>query len=397
MKVVIVGGGFAGLKAALELTRRRVGEIVLISERDYFLHHATLYSTATGCDPQESVIELRTILKDYPTITLHIDNIISVDAKKQLVRGSKGTYDYDELILAPGMVDHFYGVNGAKQFSYSSRTLAGVESFSAAFHDMVALGTKKRLACAVVGGGATGVELAGALVEYAKRVRLAHSSPNVEVDILLIERAQRILPTLSRSASRKVAQRLRRQGVTVVTGTAIERMTKSHIVLDGKRVPIDLAVWTCGGTNSPLFSAHSELFRLTRSGQVIVNQYFEAYPHITVIGDSAAQPWGGRASTALANAHFVAAHLSRIAQHRPLRHAPRLHGPLMSIPVSRFWAYTEWSGVYAAGVLGSLVRRLSELDNYSHFLPLPKAYAIWRKHRTGRENCKLCIKQTKIA
>ncbi len=395
MKVVIVGGGFGGVKAAIELAKKKIGPITLISDRDYFFHHGLLYSTATGSDPKESAIPIRDILKPYSEIHFFVDEITKISVREQKVYGAKKSYLYDQLVLAVGMSEYFYGIDGARRYSYSLDSLEGVKKFSADFHDRV-LDESHELHCAIIGGGPTGVELAGHLTQYAEKIAKAHAIAHSGVNIMILERAERLLPGLSRAASLKVTRKLRQIGVRVRAGHTIDKVARSYIVADSARMNVDMAVWTCGGRINSLFERHSEVFHISEHGRVVVNQYLEAYPRIFVIGDSADAPNSGYASGAVAHAQFLARHLDRIVRGTQLRPFSSAVKPLTSLPISRFWAYSERYGIYASGVLGSVIRRIAELNSYCYLVSFDKAWKLWRRHRRSNEICRFCRRNVHI-
>lgn len=392
MKILIVGGGFGGVKAALELAKRGTGSITLVSDKPYFLHHATLYSTAAGGDPKESVVPLKEIFKNYKNVKIVNDTISKIDALNKKVKGKTKSYDYDQLILSVGYTDHFYGISGAKRYSYSARSLDGIQSFQKEFHDGIAVNSSGDFTTVIVGGGTTGVELAGALSEYAKHITNAHGLELNRSKITLVERGRRLLPGVSQSATKKIVRRLKNSGVKIMTRRETEKITSRHLTIGGKRVESNLTVWTCGGQNNQFFTKHSDIFCIAKNGRVVVNQCLEAYPSISVIGDNANVKDSGLASSALRHATFVAKRIDSIAKNKRFSkiYRPSRFGPVMSIPLSRFWAYSEWGGVYAAGVSGSMVRRMVELNNYCHFLPFKKAYKSWRRYRVNSHGCRLC-------
>src|SRR5690349_8560671 len=100
MHVVVVGGGFGGVKAALELSKRQIGKVTLISDQPYFLHHATLYATATGKSDEESVIPLNVIFAKHPNVEIIQDKIEHLDPSRKLISSKKRDYHYDKLVLA---------------------------------------------------------------------------------------------------------------------------------------------------------------------------------------------------------------------------------------------------------------------------------------------------------
>lgn len=392
MKIVVVGGGFGGLKAAIELAKRNVGSITLISDKNYFLHHGTLYATATGRNPHESAVPLKEILDAHPAVTFRHDTVMTIDGDARIVHGKKRQYRYDALIVSLGMVDQFTGKNYRQNYSYALSSLEAAQAFQAAFHEAMIADTAVAIRCAIIGGGMAGVELAGALSEYATRITHAHTLRRAKVEVMIVEAGDRVLSNMSEAARRKITKRLRQNDVKITTKTTIGTVRDGGVVLGDERVKVDMVMWTCGGKMPQLFAEHKHLFKLSKRGRVIVNQYMMAYPGIYVIGDNAETERSGLAATALEDAKFVATHMYRKQAHRPLKPRVRRRHYLITIPITRFWAYAEYAGVYAAGLSGSAVRRLAELNNYCAFLPLGKAYTLWRKHRESVENCRLCQK-----
>lgn len=386
MKVVVIGGGFGGVKAAIELAKRGI-DVTLISDKPYFLHHGLMYRAVTGHDVSQAFVPLKDITSRYPKIRLVQDTITRIDAKKRVAHGTKKQYAYDQLVVAVGLVDYFRGVHGAQKFSYTFGTEADAARFGEQFHDDVV--AEGGITCAVIGGGLTGVELAGFLREHAERICMSHQIRR-KPHIMLVEQGKQVLLGASATARRLVHRRLIRQGVDVKLGQRVERIGSSTMTIHGKLAQVDMTIWACGGQVNPLFRAHKNMFRIGTGGRVCVNQYLEAYPSIFVIGDSADTPHAGSAQTAVAQARFVARHIHSLhARGRPAYRPPETK-PLMSIPVSRFWAYSERHGVYVAGFVGSLIRRTAELNSYCHLLPFSHAYRLWRRGRSVVPTCDLC-------
>lgn len=393
MKVIVVGGGFGGLKTAINLSKSKHIDVTLISDQDYFLMHATMYSTATGRDDQESVIPIEDILVSYPSIKFVKDKISKIDGINRQVQGVDSSYHYDQLVLAVGVVNQFYGNNAKYKYSYGVSSLQSVRLFSKSFHEMIVSDRNENLHCAVIGGGMVGVELVGALSDYVDRISLAHRLRNTKVKLTLIESADRILPSVSRTASQKITKYLMSKGVDVVTGQYVEKINRSNMIINGHSVLVDMTVWTLGGVNNPLFAAHPDLFKLSKKGKVIVNQFMCAYPNIYVIGDNADAKFSGTATRAIRDGIAVSRNLQLPSLGKPMKIVRSSRTSMLSVPITRFWAYVEQDGVYASGFLGSLIRRIIELDLYCHYLSLPISYKIWRRYRKSSEFCKLCKTQ----
>ena len=389
MRTVIVGGGFAGVKAAIEISKKNIGKVTLISDEDYFLHHATLYATATGRSRDESVVPLTDIFADYPNVTVVKDKITSIDPKRKLVTSRKKDYSYDTLVLAMGVVTTYFNISGMAEHSYGIKTLAEVKKFNRALHESVIKDEKFDKNYVVVGAGPTGVELAGALAEYMHRIAENHHVKRRKYNILLVEAAPRILPRSSETASRKVRAQLQKLGVKVMENHKVQALDDDFIYIDGKKTSTHTTIWTSGVANHPFFTKHAEYFKLAKNGRVEVNQYLEAYPNIYVIGDNASTKFTGVAWNALDDATFVAKHLARKVAKRSLIER-RPTSPPSGIPVGDHWSYVEWHGVYVAGRIGAWLRRRIELKGYLALLPRAKALSAWHAHDRYEENCKLC-------
>ncbi len=378
MNVVVVGGGFAGVKAALELAKRHIGKITLISDETYFLHHATLYATATGRNTAESVIPLNVIFADYPAVTVVHDKITAFEPKRKMVRGVKKHYGYDELVMALGSVTTFFGIKGMAEHAYGIKSLAEVRDFHDHIHEEV-VSKKLDKEFFVIGAGPTGVELAGALHEYLQSLIKLHRLRHSKARVTLVEAAPRILPRLSKTASKVVSRQLEKRGIRVLVNNKVQALDDDSITIEGKKVPTRTAIWTSGVANNPFFPAHQEQFHLAPNGRVNVNDYLEASPNVYVIGDNNTVKHSGMAWPAFDQACFVADHITRKIAKRHLKPFVSRSAPC-GLPVGDDWGYVEWHGVYAAGKTGYWLRRQMELYGYKQLVAPKLARQIWRAH-----------------
>jgi NADH dehydrogenase len=378
MKIVVVGGGFAGVKATLELAKRHVGKITLVSDESYFLHHATLYATATGKNIAESVIALSDIFIDYPDVTVVKDTLVSIDKKRKLLVGKKDHYAYDAAVLALGAVTTFFGVKGLDQHAYGIKSLDEIQRFKEHIHTEL---TEHKLdkEYFVIGAGSTGVELAGALQEYLRYLKEAYRLNGVKTRVTIVEAAPRILPNASVTASRLVAKRLKKLGIRVLVSHKVDALTDDHIMIEGKKVKTTTAVWTAGVANNSFYRSQGDAFSLSPRGLVEVNHFLEASPSLFVIGDNNTAKYSGSAWPALDQALFVAQHLVRVIARRPVT-AFRPRKAPFGLPVGEKWGYVEWKGLYVSGRSGFVARRYLELYGFKQLLPHAKAVTVWRAH-----------------
>jgi NADH dehydrogenase len=378
MNVVVVGGGFAGVKAAIELSKRHIGKVTLISDEPYFLHHATLYATATGRSMAESVIPLAHIFEHYPNVKVVNDTMISIDPRRRLVVGKNKQYHYDKAVIAVGSVTTYFGIEGVADHAYGIKNLEEIKQFHAHIHEDV-VQQKLDREYFVIGAGPTGVEMAGALMEYLQSLIRIYNLKHSKARVTIVEAAPTILPRMSKTAARKVMAQLRSMGIKVLVSHKVEALNQDQIVIDGKTYPTACAIWTSGVANNPFFASQADTFHLAPNGRVNVNEYLEAIRDVYVIGDNNSVKNSGLAWPALHQATFVAKHLTRVASKQPLvSYSPRFF--MQGVPVGEHWAYVEKYGIYAAGKTGAGIRRWMELQGYRQLVPPKIARDLWRAH-----------------
>ena len=378
MHVVVVGSGFGGVKAALELSKRQIGKITLISNQSYFLHHATLYATATGKSSEESVIPLNIIFAKHPNVEIIEDTISGFDPHRMLISGKRKDYHYDKLVLALGSTTSFFGIPGMKEHAYGISNLKDVLEFHEHIHDEV-VHNKLDKEYFVIGGGQTGVELASALNEYLADLKTVYRLKNTGSRVTLVEARERVLPHMSQSASEKVSQHLKKIGVRILTDHKVNRLDDDKITIDGKLHHTKTAIWASGVANNPFFKANSGYFHLSDNGHVEVNPYLEALDHVYVIGDNNNVKHSGKAWPALKQATHVAKNIARVATRREQKAFHAFSVPV-GVPVGEHWGYVEWLGLYVAGRSGATLRRWMELYGYCQLVPFNTALPIWRAH-----------------
>ena len=375
MHTVIVGGGFAGVKAARELSRFGTGKITLISDQPYFLHHATLYATATGKSFAESVVPLDEIFAGDTNVKVVCDTITEFDSAQKTVSSAHETYPYDRLILALGSVTTYFNIKGMANHALGVKTMDEVKAFRARIKEDVMTDRQFDKNYVIIGGGATGVELAGALQNYLAHLKKVYPQTKGVIRIVLVEAAPRILPRLSPAASRIVTKRLRNMGVKVFVNRRVEKLNDDTMVINGKTIATETAIWTSGVANNPFYAAHAATFSCAKNGRVMVDQYLEAMPNVYVLGDNNTVKYSGQALPAMQQAEYTARRIA-FGLNTPFRPKP----PLSGIPVGNNWAYVEWRGLHISGRLGHCARRRMERYGYETLLPARLANTAYKAH-----------------
>jgi len=373
-KVVVVGGGFAGIKSALELSRDKRVAVTLISQREYFQYYPTLYHTATGGLTAQSKIPLKTIFANTP-VHLVIDSAKTIDTRAHTITTASGhTHQYDDAILALGSVTNYFGIAGLEEFSYGIKSIEEIDELKNHIKKQLLQDRKPDLHYVVVGGGPTGIELAGALPSYLHKLMKQYGIKGRKVRVDLVEGAPRLMPRMPKSTSRAIARRLRTLGVTLHLGKPVEGQTAEGLTVGGKSIRSHTVVWTAGMANHPFFRENN--FAFGPRGKVAVNVYLQADDNVYVLGDNANTPYSGMAQTANYDGTFVARNIIRQLDGKdPKAYKPKK--PVYVTPVGHGWAAALWGKVEVFGLGGWALRQAADARAFSELEPLLAASKQW--------------------
>ena len=339
--VVIVGGGFGGLCAAQSLRRGPV-RVTLIDRRNFHLFQPLLYQVATGgLSPANIASPLRSILSNQPNVQVLLGEVVGFEPRKrQVLLSDEAKIDYDSLIVATGSRHHYFGNEHWEAVAPGLKTIEDATeirrrillAFEAAERE-AAKGQaepqllRRLLTFVVVGGGPTGVELAGTLAEIARttlRYDFRKINP-VDAKILLLEGTDRILPPYVPKLSAKATRALERLGVTVRTGAIVKDVSEEGVLVRSgdkeELISTATVLWGAGVKASPLGQKLSEVTgaRIDRAGRIIVEPDLSiaGHPEIFVIGDLAnythqdGKPLPGIAPVAIQQGNYVAKLIKR--------------------------------------------------------------------------------------
>lgn len=303
--VVIVGGGFGGLYAAKTLGRSPV-KVTLIDKRNFHLFQPLLYQVATGSlSPGDIASPLRSVLRNNKNTQVLMGEVVDLNPQENKVILNNGELNYDTLIVATGVSHHYFG---NEQWATLAPGLKTVEdalemrrrifsAFEAAEKETDPEKRKAFLTFVVVGGGPTGVELAGALAEIAYRTLKEEfrSIDTSETQILLLEGMDRILPPFPPELSADAQKGLEHLGVTVRTKTLVTNINNQVVTLKSgaqiEQIQAQTILWAAGVKASTMGEAiaRTTQVQLDRVGRVMVepNLTVSNYPNIFVIGDLA--------------------------------------------------------------------------------------------------------------
>lgn len=385
--IVIIGGGFGGVKTALELLKHPQFHVTLISKHADFRIYGTLYRVATGGSLKVSSVPLSEIFNDKK-LDIIVDEATTLDRQAHTITTKGGqTFKFDALVCALGVTTNFFGIKGLEEFAYGIKSPKDAQKLKDHLHEQLIENNRTDLNYVVVGGGPTGVELAGALPAYIKSIVREHELKPRKIHVDLVEASPRVLPRMPKDISRRVAHNLRKQGVTVMTKRTVQAQSADALMVDGKPIRSHTVIWTAGVTNHPFFTTQE--FQIAKNRKVRVDQFLQAEPGIYVIGDNADTPYSGMAQTAIDDAKFVAKNLVRIAEEKDPQpyHAKK---PIYVMPAGPRWAAVLWGKVRLYGRIGWWLRRAADLIAYRDYEPWKMAVDRWMAEAEEEENCPTC-------
>lgn len=364
-RVVIVGAGFGGLACAVKLAKTPV-QVTLIDRHNYHLFQPLLYQVATASlSPADIAATVRGLFCDHLNVQVLLGQVTGIDTAQQEVLIGKRRMPYDYLVLATGASHSYFGRDEWEPYAPGLKTIDDaveirrriLSAFEQAESAEDPAERRGLLTFVIVGGGPTGVELAGdiaELVRHGMEKEFHHFDP-ASARVVLIQSAPRILPTFPETLSEKAKRSLEQLGVEVMLKSKVEHIDQEGVLINGKRLASHTVLWAAGVVASP--AARWLNASADRSGRVKVEPDLSVtgLPNVFVIGDTAlANAWKGKPVPGLAPAAkqggaYVARAIRRKLQGRPAQppFAYRHMGSLATI--GRKAAVASFNGVNMSG------------------------------------------------
>ncbi len=379
--VVVVGAGFAGLNAAKALGKNGSLSVTVIDKHNYHLFQPLLYQVAmAGLSPAEIATPIRSLLSGYKNVQVILGEVQHISLPQKSVQGDFGSLNYDYLLVATGAQHSYFGKEEWEEFAPGLKTVEQateirgrvLTAFERAERETDPEKQKAFLTFVVVGGGPTGVELAGALGEIS-RYTLNRDFRRIDprhTRVILIEAGQRILASFSESSAAHARRDLEKLGVSIWTSTRVTNINHEGVAMNGEFLRANTVIWAAGVQPSHL---NKELqVDLDRSGKVIVlpDLSLPGYQNVFMAGDQVhfsheGKPLPGLAPVAMQEGRHAAENILRLAQGKPslpFRYSDK--GQMATIGRSRavvelpsfrfygFWAWVTWLFIHIYYLIG---------------------------------------------
>ncbi|UCF63352.1 MAG: NAD(P)/FAD-dependent oxidoreductase [bacterium] len=333
--VLIVGGGFGGLEAAKQL-KNSPFRVTLLDKRNFHLFQPLLYQVATGgLSPADIATPLRSIFRNFKNISVYQKEVTSIHPNNKFIMTDYGKIEFDTLIIATGSTHHYFGHDSWKNIAPGLKTIEDatnirsriLQAFEEAEKESDPQLRQNYLTFVIVGGGPTGIELAGAIGELARHT-MKNDFRNIqsgEARILLIEGAERILNVYPPELSHKAQKFLKKLNVEIMTESIVTDVNKERVKIKNSDQNLEIGsrtvLWAAGVKASSLsraFVSDTDI-ETDIQGRLRVNKYCQIpqYPEIYVIGDLAhfederGKPLPGIAPVSMQQGRYVAKMLKR--------------------------------------------------------------------------------------
>src|SRR5574343_69255 len=380
--VVIVGGGFAGLELARgmrPLVKKGLYEVTLISNHGYFEYYPGIYRIMIGESPIQTKIRLTNFLPKH--INLVEDSIVRIDPENKKVFGLNNSYSFDKLVLALGSVPNYFGIEGLEDNTFSFRSTGDAVVLRNHLHELLlgAKNTKKEdqqtmlddMHIIIGGGGPIGVELAGALSSYMRKMARINGVEPSMITIDIVDSSPRLLPRVPEKGSAKIARFLGKRGVNLFLNRPVKRVGHETVFVEDATFKARTIVWAGGVMPHPLYQTlpKCECVR----GRVCVNEFLETTGcgDIYIIGDGANTKGAGLAQTAIHDGKYMAKVFKAMAFGKKVpKYTEAKTGYV--IPIGSNWALMVFGKFVWAGLIPGFVRYFIDMDYFLKRLPIAK-------------------------
>ncbi|MDA3030499.1 MAG: NAD(P)/FAD-dependent oxidoreductase [Actinomycetota bacterium] len=363
-KVVILGGGFGGLAAARSLAKS--ADVVLVDRHNFQTFLPLLYQVSTaGLAADHVAYPIRGALRKTD-VKFRMGSPISIDHKNQEVKlDSSETLKFDHLVVALGSTTADFGIPGVKEFTLGMKSVHEALNIRAEimrrFEDLCRFEDDTKFSISVIGGGPTGVEMAGAIAELVRGpLKSDHARSAANIKIRIIEAGNRLLPTFSPSLSKRTKKDLEKLGVEVLVNSPVKLVEHRKVtVADSLSLPSEITIWAAGVKGS---DAMAQLNLPVAANRIVVEPTLQVknYPNVWALGDIAGalgkdgKPLPMVAPVAIQQGKFIAKQINKVSANKVLKNFKYLDKGSMAT-IGRNKAVVEVKGLKIAGPVAWLI------------------------------------------
>lgn len=398
-KIVVVGGGFAGIQTVKSLRKHHPkASVTLVSKSLIFEYYPALYRLVTGALPIEVSVPLGVI---FPTgVELLEATYSGIDQARQVVLLEGGTeLPYDYAVIALGSETNYFGIPGLSEQSYSFKSVAEAlrlkRHFCELFGSIAMLSKDEQVAklhTIIVGAGPSGVELAGDLRHYLSRLAAdVKIDPNL-ITIDLIDGGSRVLPAMSKRISKIAEARLRKMGINIYVNRALQSEEVEKIILKDMEVKTGTVIWTAGTRINGAFNTIPNA-AFTERKRMQVTDYLSLLNdnRVFIAGDGAGTQYSGLAQTAIHDGNYLGKHIASLINCKNVV-AYKPAQPSFVIPIGTGWALFSSGSFVMTGFIPWIMRSAVDFHYFTSIVPIAyvfKVFQLGKKYRKVKGGCSI--------
>lgn len=382
-KIVIIGGGFGGVETAKRLAKDKNVSVTLITKNPLFEYYPALYKLVTGALAIEVCVPYDKIFRNGRVEVIQ-GQYSSYDKNQKTVSLLDGrSFSYDYLVLAMGSETNYFNIPGIEKYAFPFKSATEALALKDHFRDLLQNSKDvpndelvERFSVTVVGGGPSGVELAGDVTKYLRAMaRRYHISPSF-VNVDLIESNPRVLAMMPESVSKKAEARLRKLKVNIYTNRRLQAQDFDEITASAMKMKSGTVIWTAGTKISESFSALP--LDAKKKVSVLENFNLEEDENVFVIGDGSNASGSGLAQGAIAHGAYVAKFIrEKIKGRTILPFKGKTMGYL--VPIGHNWAVFSYKKVTVSGFIPWLMRSFVDFRYFTTIVSLGYVFEIFRQ------------------
>lgn len=381
---VIVGGGFGGIRTALDLVKRMGCDVTLISDNPNFEYYPGLHKMLGVGGKAVVSIPLADIFAGTG-VSVIIERVTSIDASlRQVVLASGTVTRGDSLVLAFGSQTEYFNIEGLDDMAYGFKSVAEAQTLRSHIESMFEKHAHAEKAesvvglhMVIVGGGPNGVDLAGELSALSSQLARQYSIESSLVTIDLIEGGSRVLGMLPEKVSHHVEKRLRSMGVTLLLNRELQKQGSWTVTLKDMTLGAKTLIWTAGVRANDLVKSITGA-TLGKRNRVAVDEYLQlkGIPGVYAIGDIADTQYAGLAQTAIHDGAYVADVIDRkVAGKAPAAYVPAPNA--FNIGCGPYWSVMMVGKVVMYGIVPYIIRTLIDIKFFLSILPAKKVWNLY--------------------
>lgn len=378
-RIVIIGGGFGGihtLKSVSKYLKKEIKnkkiEIILIDKKNYFLFTPLLHEVISSSVRKEDVVHpLREICQNYNAKFIR-GEVIEINLETQRIKlKNKYSLSYDYLVICSGSKAFYYNIKGAEEYSYTLKTLEDAENLR---RNLIRLLEKtdivnnENLQIIIIGGGPTGVEIAGEIKDFFNDIKDLYKNINFKkVNIYIIERCDKILQNFGDFISEKSTEYFKKRGIKILTNSSVKEITHNSVILEnGKKIKSDITIFAVG-IEPQLIKTFPSV--KTKNKRIIVTKYLniKEFNNVFVVGDVCYTDFPQTAQAATRMGEFVGKNIKNLIHKKPLEKFSYFHKGFI-IPLSKGYAVGNIFGINFSGIFMWIIYRLIYLSKIPGFV-----------------------------